>query len=126
MIRAEPILHIAVPVEFRDALLVEDVAQIGVPLLKVRILRLQMFKTETKITKMFISQYESKSLDYKFYKILHLKVVSCEDLRKTFAVILSNHSGREIGNHQLLECVIYFTLRFSVFPNLCFHFPSVV
>lgn len=44
MIRAEPIVHIAVPVEFRDALLEVDVAQVGVALLKVRVLRLQVFK----------------------------------------------------------------------------------
>jgi len=49
MIRAEPILHVAVPVEFRDALLEVDVAQIGVALLKVCVLCLQMFETEKKI-----------------------------------------------------------------------------
>lgn len=49
MIRAEPILHVAVPVEFRDALLEVDVAQIGVALLKVCVLCLQMFETENKI-----------------------------------------------------------------------------
>jgi len=45
MIRAEPILHIAVPVEFRDALLEVDVAQVGIALLKVCVLCLQMFET---------------------------------------------------------------------------------
>lgn len=75
--------------------------------------------------KMFISKYESKIIENKkYYKILHL--VSCWDVRETYAVLPLNHSGRQIGNHQLRECVIYFMLRFSEFPNLCLHFPSVV
>jgi len=45
MIRAQCILHVAIPIEFRNTLFEKDVAEIRKPLLKLGIFRLQMLET---------------------------------------------------------------------------------